>query len=155
LARDPSYYSTEYVENNDIPHHESVTAEPAIDLYAFQFPLSRADQRNLTCLLGAVPALLEQAKVNLQKSNARDLWVYGAGTLRNQSEVLGRLQAGTLDMRTLEGSRHANLAGADQALLIALERARKATDAFISWIESEAPKKTDRKSVVEGKGVES
>src|SRR5207237_5842432 len=101
--------------------HEGVTAAPAIDLFAFQFPLSRADQRNLTCLLGAVPALLEQAKVNLRKSNARDLWVYGAGTLRNQSEVLGKLQAGTLDMRTLEGSRHANLAGAGRALLIALE----------------------------------
>src|SRR5438046_8774085 len=45
-------------------------------------------------------------------------------------------------MRTLEGSKHANLAGADRALLIALEHAHKATDGFISWIESEAPKKT-------------
>jgi len=87
--------------------------------------------------VGAVPALLEQARVNLRTSNARDLWVYGAGTLRNQSEVLGRLRAGTLDMRTLEGSKHADLAGAEQALLTALERAHKATDAFTSWIESE------------------
>ena len=141
-ARDPSFYATVFDERSDVPQHEGVTAAPAIDLFAFQFPLSRADQRNLTCLLGAVPALLEQARVNLRTSNARDLWVYGAGTLRNQSEVLGRLQAGTLDMRTLEGSKHANLAGADQALLMALERAHKATDAFISWIESEAPKKT-------------
>ena len=141
-ARDPSFYATVFGERSDVPQHEGVTAAPAIDLFAFQFPLSRADQRNLTCLLGAVPALLEQAKVNLRKSNARDLWVYGAGTLRDQSEVLGKLQAGTLDMRTLEGSKHANIAGADQALLIALERAHKATDAFISWIESEAPKKT-------------
>src|SRR5882724_7267485 len=141
-ARDPSFYATVFGERSDVPQHEGVTAAPSIDLFAFQYPLSRADQRNLTCLLGAVPALLEQARVNLRTSNARDLWVYGAGTLRNQSEVLGRLQAGTLDMRTLEGSKHADLAGADQALLIALERAHKATDAFISWIESEAPKKT-------------
>jgi len=141
-ARDPSFYATVFGERSDVPQHEGVTAAPAIDLFAFQYPLSRADQRNLACLLGAIPALLEQARVNLRKSNARDLWVYGAGTLRNQSEVLGKLQAGTLDMRTLEGSKHANLAGADRALLIALEHAHKATDGFISWIESEAPKKT-------------
>src|SRR5256885_16261596 len=56
-ARDPSFYATVFGERSDVPQHEGVTAAPAIDLFAFQFPLSRADQRNLTCLLGAVPAL--------------------------------------------------------------------------------------------------
>ena len=141
-ARDPSFYATVFGERSDVPQHEGVTAQPAIDLFAYSYPLSGADQHKLTCLLGAIPALLEQAKVNLRDSNAHDLWLYGAGTLRGQSEVLARLKAGTLDMRTLEGSRHADLSGADAALQSAVARAQQATDAFIAWIESETPKKT-------------
>jgi uncharacterized protein (DUF885 family) len=141
-ARDPSYYATVFGERSDVPQHEGVTAAPAIDLFAYQFPLSGADQRDLSCLLGAIPALLEQAKLNLRDSNARDLWVYSVATLREQSEVLAHLQAGTLDMRTLEGSKRASLAGADKTLLAAVERARTATDAFVAWLESEAPNKT-------------
>lgn len=141
-ARDPSFYATVFGERSDVPQHEGVTAEPVIDLFAFQYPLSRADQRSLSCLLGAIPALLDQARVNLHGSNAHDLWIYSVSTLREQSEVLAHLQAGTLDMRTLEGSKHASLAGADKALLAATEQARKATDAFVAWIESEAPGKT-------------
>jgi Bacterial protein of unknown function (DUF885) len=141
-ARDPSFYATVFGERSDVPQHEGPTAAPAIDLFAYRFPLSRADQRGLTCLLGAIPALLEQARMNLRASNARDLWVYGASTLRDQSAVLGKLQAGTLDMRTLEGSTPASLTGSDQALAAAVEGARKATDAFVSWMESEAPKKS-------------
>jgi Bacterial protein of unknown function (DUF885) len=141
-ARDPSFYATVFGERSDVPQHEGVTAAPAIDLFAYQFPLSRSDQRDLSCLLGAIPALLEQAKINLRDSNARDLWVYSVGTLREQSEVLAQLQAGTLDMRTLEGSKPASLAGADKVLLSSVERARTATDAFVAWLESEAPNKT-------------
>ena len=141
-ARDPSFYATVFGERSDVPQHEGVTAAPVIDLFAVQYPLSRADQRSLSCLLGAIPALLDQARINLHDSNAHDLWIYSVSTLREQSEVLAHLQAGTLDMRTLEGSKHASLAGADKALLAATEQARKATEAFIAWIESEAPGKT-------------
>ena len=141
-ARDPSFYATVFGERSDVPQHEGVTAEPAIDLFAYDFPLSRVDQRKLSCLLGAIPALLDQAKVNLHQSNARDLWVYGLSTLQLQSEVLAGLQAGTLDMRTLEGTKHASLAGADKGLRDAVSRARKATDAFALWVESESPHKT-------------
>jgi hypothetical protein len=141
-ARDPSFYATVFGERSDVPQHEGVTAVPAIDLFAYRYPLSREDQRSLTCLLGAIPALLEQARTNLQDSNARDLWVYSVGTLHEQSAVLRKLQAGTLDMRTLEGSKHASLAGADKGLLAALDRALKATETFTSWVDSEAPKKT-------------
>jgi hypothetical protein len=141
-ARDPSFYATVFGERSDVPQHEGVTAQPAIDLFAYTYPLSAADQHHLTCLLGAIPTLLEQAKINLRGSNAHDLWLYGAGTLRGQSEVLASLKAGTLDMRTLEGTRHADLAGADAALQSAVVRAQRATDAFIAWLESEAPRKT-------------
>ncbi len=141
-ARDPSFYATVFGERSDVPQHEGVTAAPVIDLFAYQYPLSRADQRSLTCLLGAIPALLDQAKINLHDSNAHDLWTYSVATLRDQGDVLAHLQAGTLDMRTLEGSKHASLAGADKALLAATEQARTATEAFVEWIDSEAPNKT-------------
>jgi Bacterial protein of unknown function (DUF885) len=141
-ARDPSFYATVFGERSDVPQHEGVTAAPSIDLFAYDFPLSRADQRSLSCLLDAIPPLLEQAKINLHDSDARDLWVYSVRTLRSQSEVLANLQAGSLDMRTLEGSKHASLAGAGKALLAAVQRARIATDAFELWLAAEAPTKT-------------
>ncbi|HEY2807660.1 MAG TPA: DUF885 family protein [Steroidobacteraceae bacterium] len=141
-ARDPSFYATVYGERSDVPQHEGVAAAPAIDLFAYPYPLSGADQRSLACLLGAIPALLDQARLNLRDSNAQDLWTYSTDTWRAQSAVLAALQAGTLDMRTLEGTRHASLAGADKALRAAVTRAQQATDGFIAWIESEAPKRT-------------
>ena len=129
-------------ERSDVPQHEGAAAAPTIDLFVYHYPLSRADQERLTCLLGAVPALLDQARVNLRDSNARDLWVYSVSTLRQQSEVLRALQAGTLTMRTLEGAQHASLEGAGAALQSAVQRARTATDAFTGWIGSEAPQNT-------------
>jgi uncharacterized protein (DUF885 family) len=141
-ARDPSFYATVFDERSDVPQHEGVTAAPVIDLFAYAYPLSREDQKRLTCLLGAVPALLTQAKTNLRQGNAHDLWVYGVATIREQSAALARLQAGTLDMRTLEGTRHADLAGTDRALKDAVARARRATDDFAAWVEAQAPGKT-------------
>jgi uncharacterized protein (DUF885 family) len=140
-ARDPSFYANVFGERSDVPQHEGPSAAPSIDLFAYRFPLSHADQRSLSCLLGAIPALLDQAKVNLRDSDARDLWVYSVSTLRGQSDTLEKLRAGTLDMRTLEGSKHASLAGTDQSLPAVVTRAREATDAFISWVELNAPKK--------------
>ncbi len=141
-ARDPSFYATLFGERSDVPQHEGVTAAPAIDLFSYDFPLSRADQQKLTCLLGAIPALLAQARLNLQASNARDLWVYSVRTLRDQGEILAHLEAGGLDMRTLEGTRRANLAGAGKPLLGAVESARRATDDFATWLGAQAPGKT-------------
>lgn len=141
-ARDPSFYATVFGERSDVPQHEGVTAAPAIDLFAYQFPLSPPQQRELRCLLEAIPTLLEQAKANLHDSNARDLWIYSVGTLREQSDVLAQLTAGTLQMRTLEGPKHASLAGTGKELRAAVEQARGATDAFVAWVQSEASKKT-------------
>ncbi len=146
-ARDPSFYATVIGERSDVPQHEGVTAWPTLDLYAYTFPLSRADQKNLTCALAAIPPLLAQARINLRDANARDLWIYSARTLRDQSDVLTHLQAGDLDMRTLEGPNHATLAGADPALKKALAAARQATGEFIQWVNSQAPDKTGASGV--------
>jgi hypothetical protein len=141
-ARDPSFYANVYGEDSDVPEHEGPSIHPAIDLQSYNYPLSKADQKELTCLIGAIPALLDQAKFNLRDSNARDLWLYGGRAFREQSRTLEAYAAGKLDMRTLGGTKHADLTGADKALLDAIGRARAATDAFRAWVEAEAPKKT-------------
>lgn len=141
-ARDPSFYATIFADESDVPEHEGPAAHPAIDLYAYEYPLSTKDQAALACLIGAVPALLEQAKANLAQSNARDLFAYGGRAFREQSAALAALEAGTLDMRTLEGTVRGTLDGAGEDLRAAVRAAREASDAFRLWIEAETPAKT-------------
>lgn len=141
-ARDPTFYANVYGEDSDVPEHEGPSISPAIDLQGYEYPLSKADQKKLLCLIGAIPALLEQAKVNLRDSNARDLWLYGGRAFREQSSTLAAYAAGTLEMRTLAGTKHADMTGVDPTLIDSIGKARAATDAFRAWIEAEAPKKT-------------
>jgi len=104
--------------------------------------LSPAAQRELTAKIGAIPALLMQARENLKESNARDLWTFGEQELRNQSRALASLQTGTLTLSSLEGSRQADASGLSPALRRAIGDARGATDEFIAWLEKMAPAKS-------------
>jgi hypothetical protein len=141
-ARDPAFYVSVWAARSDCPLREGPLAYPAIELYNFRFPLSDASQSELAERIGAIPALLAQAKENLKDSNARDLWISGEQELRNQSETLASLEAGTLTVSTLEGSQHADLAGTSLGLHKAIVEARNATDQFIAWLEVMAPRKT-------------
>jgi hypothetical protein len=141
-ARDPAFYVSVWAARSDCPLREGSLAYPAIELYNFRFPLSDASQHELTERIGAIPALLIQARENLKESNARDLWIWGAQELRNQSETLASLEAGSLTVSTLEGSQHADLTGAGPELRAAVANARKATDDFIAWLKEMAPGKT-------------
>jgi Bacterial protein of unknown function (DUF885) len=146
-ARDPAFYVSVWAARSDCPLREGPLAYPAIELYNFKFPLSAESQRELTTRIGAIPALLTEARQNLKDSNARDLWVWGAGELRNQSEILASLEAGTLTVSTLEGSQHADLAGAGPELHAAIATAHKATEDFIAWLKQMAPGKTGASGV--------
>lgn len=141
-ARDPSFYAIVFGEESDVPEHEGPNARPAIDLYEYKYPLSKADQKELTCRIGAVPAFLEQAKVNLKGGNARDLFQFGARAFNWQIDALKGLEAGTIDMRTLEGPVRGTLEGASPELRDAVAKAREASEAFIAWMAAEAPSKT-------------
>ena len=57
------------------------------------------------------------------------------------------LAAGTLTVSTLEGSQHADLAGASPELHSAIANAQKATDDFIAWLKQMAPGKTGASGV--------
>jgi hypothetical protein len=141
-ARDPAFYVSVWPTRSDCPLREGPLAYPAIELYNFQFPLSPANQHELTVRMGAIPALLSEAMGNLKESNARDLWIWSEQELRNQSEALASLQAGTLTVSTLEGSQHAELTGVSPELRAAIGNAQKATDDFIAWLQKMAPGKT-------------
>jgi uncharacterized protein (DUF885 family) len=141
-ARDPGYYQTVFGEESDVPAHEGQSASPNIDLFAFAYPLSRADDRRLARLIGAIPAMLDAARIDLAVSNARDLWAYGDRAFKEQSETLSALANGTLVMRTLEGRIPATMTGASPALRQAIAKAKAATDSFAQWIAAEAPRKT-------------
>ncbi len=124
-----------------MPAHEGPTAQPVIDLFKYRYPLSAADQEQLTCLIGAIPTLLDQARRNLQGSRAHDLWAYGSRAFREQAEVLQQLEAGTLRMRTLHGFVAGTLNGASDALRVAVASARAATESFRDWVATEAPRR--------------
>lgn len=141
-ARDPTFYATVRDEQSDVPAHEGSAAEPVIDLFAYDYPLSPENQKTLTCQIGAIPALLAEARTSLKDGNAADLWRYGGRAFREQAAMLAALEAGTLTMRTLEGPVHGSLAGADPALISAVRAARAATEEFARWIAAEAPRKT-------------
>ncbi|MEO6256815.1 MAG: DUF885 family protein, partial [Sphingomicrobium sp.] len=141
-ARDPGFYQTIFAEMSDVPAHEGPSAEPNIDLHNFRYPLSRADDAKLTELLGAVPAMLGDAKRNLAGSQAHELWAYGDRAFNEQAEVLEKLEAGTLVLNDLDGKRPANLAGASPQLRTAVRDARLATVDFARWTKAEAPRRT-------------
>src|SRR5690348_5630473 len=107
--RDPDFYATVFPEMSDVPAHDGPSAEPNIDLFAYQFPLSPADDARLTELLGAIPALLADAKVNLAGSTAHDLWAWGDAAFAGQADALAEWQKGALQVRDLGGPRKISL----------------------------------------------
>jgi len=141
-SRDPGFYQTIFPEMSDVPAHEGPSAEPNIDLYKYKWPLSKADDAHLTELLGAVPALLADAKVNLAESHAHDLWAYGDRAFTGQAKALADLEAGTLTLNDLEGRRTVGVNGASLRLKEAVRSARLASEEFAAWVKSEAPRRT-------------
>ena len=141
-ARDPSFYQTIFGEESDVPAHEGPSAQPNIDLFAYDWPLSKPDDAKLTVLIGAVPKMLADARTNLADGTAHDLWAYGDRAFTEQAEVLAALEAGTLSMRTLDGHRTATITGASPELIAAIRAARAASEGFARWVAAEAPRRT-------------
>ncbi len=127
-ARDPGFYVMIFVAESDVPAHEGPVIHGWIDLWMYDYPLSEADAAELAGRVGAIPALLEQARGNLADSNARDLWLGGVRAFRGQ-------------VRDLDGLA-ARVAGTSAALDQSIADARAASEAFIAWLEEEALSRT-------------
>ncbi len=127
-ARDPAFYVTVFAAESDVPAHEGPVIHGWIDLWTYDYPLSEADAVELAGGIGAIPALLDQARGNLADSNARDLWLGGLRAFRGQVRDLDNLAA--------------QVAGTSAALDQSIAAARTASEAFIAWLEEEAPSRT-------------
>jgi len=127
-ARDPAFYQQVWTYQSDTPAHEGPCNAALVELWTYDFPLSGAEQQRLSRELGTIPPLLQQARANLT-GDARDLWVAGTRTMRQQSVALRTLKAQV-------GRR------ASDELRLALTSAQQATQQFVTWLNEQAPTKT-------------
>ena len=132
-ARDPAYYATIYAARSDVPAHEGSENHASLDLWAFERPFAPDDLDFIIGRIGAIPALLDQARVNLAASNARDLWMAGLRSFRGQSADLAEFRE--------------EVQGLDAALDRAIADAIAASDAFHDWLEAESGSKTGASGV--------
>jgi len=126
--RDPAFYQTIWTEQSDTPAHEGPTNHAVLELWTYEFPLSDDEERRLTRELGVIPPLTQQAMLNLT-GNARDLWIAGIENIkvqRNDLDVLATTVAGD----------------ASEQLRQTIAAGRTATDAFVRWLEAQAPSRT-------------
>ena len=126
-AANPAFYVTVFGSQSDQPAREGPTAHGSIELWTYAFPLTAERARQLDEGLRAIPRFLEQAKTNLV-GNGKDLWVFGARRLKEQSAELTALAA--------------RVSGGPEALKVDVQRAKDATDALVGWLESQIPSKT-------------
>ena len=127
-ARDPAFYRTVWNYQSDTPAHEGPCHHALVELWTYDFPLSADAEARLARELAVIPPLLGQARRNLT-GNARDLWVAGIRTMRQETTAL----------RVLAGQAGAN---ASNELKAAIRAARTATQEFVTWLNEQTEAKT-------------
>ena len=127
-ARDPAFYVIMFLAESDVPAHEGAVIHGWVDTWTYDYPLSDTDAAELAARIGSIPALLEQARVNLADSNARDLWLAGIRDFAGQARDLDTYAA--------------QVAGTSADLDQAIADARAASDAFRVWLEEGASSRT-------------
>lgn len=132
-ARDPAFYTTIFTAQSDVPAHEGMSVHGYVDTWAYEYPLSDADAAEITMKIGAIPALLAQARTNLADSNARDLWTAGDRSFSGQ-------------VNELDGYAE-QVAGTNRELDAAIAAARNASEDFRLWLAAEAVSKTGASGV--------
>jgi hypothetical protein len=125
---DPAFYVTVFPSESDQPAREGHWAYGSIELWKYKWPLDEASVAEIAAGLRAIPGLLDQARKNLV-GNKRDLWVFGTRLIRQQATDLDRLAGRLTD-------------AAAAPLRGDVELAKKATDAFAGWLESQTSSKT-------------
>ncbi len=127
-VRDPAFYKSIYTERSDVPAHEGPTHHGITDVWKFTFPLGAEDKTKLLGGLKIIPALNEQAKLNLT-GNAKELWIAGIRPMEEQSNDLKQMLA-------LAGVKE------DEDLSTSIESAIASTNDFVSWLKEEGKTKT-------------
>jgi hypothetical protein len=131
-SRNPAFYAMAIGSESDTPSREGPTIEGAIELWRLALPLPAAEAAALRLRLLAIPTLLRQARAILTE-DARDLWLVGIRTHREQAEVLAAFAEA--------------LRPHHPELVSDVERAREAEDAFRAWLEAGLAAKRGRSGV--------
>jgi hypothetical protein len=125
--RDPAFYVWFFPAPTDVPEREGPNIHGRIELPDFARPLSGADAAEIAARLRKAGAVYLQARVNLT-GDARDLWVTGTRTIREQSEDLAAFSESVREA-------HPDLAAA-------AAEARAASTSFAEWLDEQTPSRT-------------
>ncbi|MEM8933429.1 MAG: DUF885 family protein, partial [Acidobacteriota bacterium] len=128
-TRDPAFYASAWTYQSDTPAHEGPTHHALVELWTYEFPLTDEAAAKLAGELRTIPPLLVQARGNLT-GNARELWLAGIGNIRDQVEDLEQLS------RQVAAEQRVDLNAA-------IDGAIDASRELVTWLEAEAPKKTE------------
>jgi len=127
--RDPAFYKTVWTYKSDVPAHEGPTHHKTLELWTYEFPLSKAESKRMIDDLNVIAPFNEQAKQNLT-GNAKDLWITGIRDLRAQSLVLQSVLEKQEEIKD------------DPRLYAAFDNAVRSTDELIQWLEKQSQYKT-------------
>ena len=125
--RDPAYYKSVWMNRSDVPAHEGPTNHSVVEIWQYDFPLSKNESSELNKQLRVIPILNEQAKINLT-GNAKDLWIAGIRDIDTQIS----------DLQSILNYPNVNN---DQNLVTTINEAIESTVSFSNWLKSESSKK--------------
>jgi len=126
--RDPAFYKSIWTERSDVPAHEGPTHHMITDVWKYKFPLSVSDRKSFINSLKGIPALNNQAKINLT-GNAKELWIAGIRDIRTQSDDLA-------EIISKPGC------ASDTELSQLIKDCIASTNNLVQWLEKESVKKT-------------
>ncbi|EAZ82242.1 DUF885 domain-containing protein [Algoriphagus machipongonensis] len=131
--RDPAFYKSVWMERSDVPAHEGPTHHGILELWQYTFPLGTVEEEKFLGEIKSIPALNNQARQNLT-GNAKELWAAGIPSIQEQVSNLESILK-------LEG-----IAENDE-LVKSIEEAKISTQEFVTWLKSEAIKKTGESGI--------
>ena len=126
--RDPAFYKSLWMNRSDVPAHEGPTHHMVVEVWQYDFPLSKKQLKKLVNELSIIPAFNEQAKTNLT-GNARDLWIAGIRDIENQASNLESL-------KTFPGVK------SNKELIEIIDKSIESTKALSEWLKDESKNKT-------------
>ncbi len=126
--RDPAFYKTIWTSRSDVPAHEGPTHHAILEVWQYDFPLSKEQRAQFLAELMVIPSLNAQAKINLT-GNAKDLWITGIRDIKTQ-------------ISDLENLKNKSGIEKDRQVIKAINEAILATEDLINWLEEQAPTKT-------------
>ena len=126
--RDPAFYKSLWMNRSDVPAHEGPTHHMVVEVWQYDFPLSRQQSKKLTNELSIIPEFNEQAKTNLT-GNARDLWIAGIRDIDTQ----------VLNLESLK-----NFPGVKEHkdLIQIIDESISSTKSLSKWLKDESKNKT-------------